>query len=150
MALGNPNFGSVSTDGTYEKLEKLMRKVPTKLYTRLDIMGPLKKEEKAAQNALDYLWRKGTIWRHKDKAENDKFQYAIKISENNRVAYEPTYTARSSGGGIQAINKLCDQIIANTIQLQQMVTETIEEMKDDLKGMEELKKIANKLKNIDI
>lgn len=146
---GNPDLGNAVQDGTYEKLEKLMRRTPTKLFTRLDIMKPLDKGEKACDSALNYLWRSGRIYRHKEKAENRRFQFAISIAENHREEYEPSTTPRLGGASdLQAINRLCEQIITNTVQLQQLVTETVDKMKNDLEGTKELMKVVDKLKKL--
>ena len=153
MAMGNSRIGRVHQDGTYAQIKKLMRKTPSKLFTIYDIMKPFNKDEKAAESALGYLFRKGIIFRHIEKhPENGKFQFAIKIAENKRVAYEKkNQIIRSTAGSeLQAINRMCESIISNAIQLQQTVNEMADKLKTEAAEMDELKRVAAKLRALDL
>lgn len=138
----------ITQDGSYDKIIKHMKKTPTKLFNYKAIMLVVKKDEKAAKAALNYLFFRERIFRHKDNDADGNMLYAISINEQNRHIKRALRIGQKSPA--DEIRSLFSQVTGNLLELEEKVIQLVQSLKDDSKEVTELRRLATKLKKLDI
>lgn len=143
----------MTQDGTYAKIEKTMKRTPTKIFVPEDIMKLTGKGYNAAKNALDYLWRNDRVFRHKERNEAGEMQYAISIIEDKRDVHVPGRRGSGVLSNVNLVRKMFETLTNDLMKLETAVVAILEQqsnMESQLKVLEETKKRLSALNLTDL
>lgn len=130
-------------NGIYDKIMLLMRKDPSKLFTPSSIIKITKQNYKGGKNALDYLYRSARIMRHNERAENGEFQYAVELPEDVGQRWKKTVRADK---GINAISYKFSALVKDAIELEELVLNTVNDLKDRQAELDAVSKVIEQIK----